>query len=136
MKTLGASLLCFFFAYVPSTAVIGLLVGSFQAPGIQRSFSYEFFLWFVVAVQLLGPTLVTFLIVVALLKFFNKHLVAFSNLMAPRLMLAVVLGVSLPSVQALCWGGQQISIHWFAVSVVPAAALGFLLIQTKTQLQE
>lgn len=127
MRSARTAALLLFGVYVPSTAVVGLLMGSFQAPGIERSFSYEFFLWFVVAVQLLVPTLLAFVFALVLLRLCAPFLVTDSSAILSKLIAAVFVGVTLPAVQALVWGGQQLSFDWFAVAVCPALLLGFFV---------
>ena len=129
MRSAFAGVILFFVVYVPCTAIIGLLTGSFQAPGIDRNFSYELFLWFVVAVQLLIPTFIVFLCVVGLLKLYERYMPAHSDTLVAKLGLIVMVGVALPTVQALLWGGYGLSIEWFAVAVVSAVALALFFIK-------
>ena len=74
MRVTGRNLALFFFLYVPATALFGLVSGSFQAPGLDRDLAYELFLWFVVAVQLIVPTFLVFLLVLAMLSFVGRLL--------------------------------------------------------------
>lgn len=129
MRSTFAGVVLFFVVYVPCTATIGLLTGSFQAPGIDRSFSYELFLWFVVAVQLFVPTLLLFLFVVLLLKLYDRYIAAHSDTLAAKVRLIVMVGIALPTMQAFLWGGHSLSIEWFVIAVVPAFGLALSFIK-------
>ena len=131
MRSYTKILLLFFVFYLPVTAVIGLLLGSFQAPGLGRSLAYEFFLWFVVGVQLLLPTLIMLLLVVGLLKLSQRRTGMQMSTRRLKLTSTVAIGVFIPTFQAFFWQGNQLSMDWFAVCVVPAMMLGFLSITSK-----
>ena len=117
----------FFSVYVPLTAMVGLATGSFQAPGHDRSLSYELFLWFVVAVQVVGPTLLVFLVVLMLLKVTAAYFGATPPLLLKTISVVAVV-LALPTTQALSWGAEQLSLDWLAVAVFPAGVLGYLIV--------
>jgi len=130
LKSITASLGLFFSVYLPLTALIGLIAGSFQAPGLERSVSYELFLWFVVATQLVAPSLAAFVGVLFLLKVLVR---VFDGRSAgtTRVFSLTATALTLPTIQALAWDGNQISVDWFLVSVIPAALLGFAIVSAQ-----
>ena len=113
----------FFLIYLPATALIGLVVGVFQAPGMERNVAYELFLWFVVAVQLVLPTLAIYLSVWFCLKKIPMKIKPDQKWVTG----VVVMALTLPVSQALLWGGHALSMEWFLVAVVPAALLSIIV---------
>ena len=107
--------------YIPLTALLGLVTGAFHAPGAERSISYELFLWFVVAIQLLVPTLLVYVGV----YFLVTKIIYLSPTRAPMIA-SVAFGLGLPLAQALAWGGNELSVEWLIVSVLPAMMLGLM----------
>ena len=120
------NLVLFFLVYLPLTLIVGLALGSFQAPGLDRSLPYEFFLWFVVALQLIGPTLLVYLVALLVLRAAARYLPSGVS-SRRRLISAALVGVALPTTQAISWGALQLSIEWFLIAVLPAGLLGYLV---------
>ncbi len=128
MRSTFGALVLFLVVYIPCTLIIGLLTGSFQTPGVDRSYAYELFLWFVVAVQLFIPTLLLFLFIVLLLKLSCRYVKVPTGTIASKLTVIAMVGTTLPVAQAFVWGAHALSIDWFAVAVVPAVVLGFFML--------
>ena len=123
MTTVIAPIPAFFLIYLPATALIGLVVGAFQAPGMERNVAYELFLWFVLAVQLVLPTLAIYLSVRFCLKKIPMKIKPDQKWVTG----VVVMALTLPVSQALLWGGHALSMEWFLVAVVPAALLSIIV---------
>ncbi len=132
MKRICRNISLFFVFYLPLSAVVGLLSGSFQAPGHARSFAYELFLWFVVAVQLLAPTFCLFLLVLVV-QHFCARLRRGERAWMQRTLSLVLMAAALPVCQALLWGGWQLSIEWVLAAGLPAALLGLSIQPARAQ---
>ena len=116
-------LFAFACVYLPLTWCAGLLIGAFAAPGMSRNLAYESFLWFVLAVQLLLPTLLA-------LAFTNGALFCARRVLRrrkhaiPVWLRMIAVGIALPATQATVWGGHGPSVEFLVVAVFPAAVLG------------
>ena len=111
----------FLFVYVPLTALIGVIGGFFSSPDAD-SIEYDLFLWFVIAVQLLLPSLIAFIVALAVTKIWQL-LVGSGGV---RWFLTFAITLLLPLTQASLWGGKQIGIEWLVVAVLPAFILALL----------
>lgn len=120
MKPFTFNTLLFFLVYVPLTLVIGLLIGAFRVDGAGDAAGYEFFLWLVIALQMIVPTLLLFTVIYFSVCFVGRH----STGVVKRSMSIGVIGLSLPLVQAFLWTGASFSFTWVMVAVIPALIFG------------
>lgn len=120
MKALAFNVMSFFLIYLPLTLMAGLFIGAFEVDGADSGAGYEVFLWFVVAIQMIGPTLLVYIASYLLLRGICRNF----DPVTRRYCCIVSIGLSLPLLQAVLWQGSSFSASWVFVAVVPAAVLG------------
>ena len=122
MRSFTFNVLLFLFVYVPLTLIIGLVVGAFKVGGVDDNAGYEFFLWFVVTIQLIVPTIILFTAIHLVI-----HLSILESNTGQRRAAAIAMnGLLLPLLQGFLWAGTSLSLTWLAVAVAPALVLGWL----------
>ena len=122
MRPLIFNVLLFLFVYVPLTLIIGLVVDAFKVTGVDDNAGYEFFLWLVVTIQLVVPTIMLFTAIQLVI-----HVSIHESNTGQRRAAAIAMnGLLLPLLQGFLWTGTSLSLTWLAVAVVPALVLGCL----------
>lgn len=120
MRILAKNTIFFLGVYLPLTLLIGILVGAFVVEGADDGLGYEIFLWVVIVLQMIVPTLVAYALIFLTIRTFCLGL----TVDARRYISIGSIGLLLPVLQAYLWQGVSYSFTWILVTMLPAVILG------------